>query len=143
MGFSFLGDVANIALGSVASIVPGTTISSATTTDGSAVDCEDSDGHITGCFLTGDAGDGSTTITMSLIECATSGGSYTAISGATLTLAGSATANDNLVKFISTAFRSLRYVKCRIVTAGGTPSVPCAAFVLARKKISGGNSYLT
>lgn len=138
MSYSHFGDVDSVALSDVDSIVPGTTISSDTTTDGNAVDCLNADDHITGVFLTGNAGDASTVITLSLVESDTSGGSYTAISGASLALTASASANDNQVKFISTRLRSKRWVKCRVVTSGGgTPSVPCAAFVLARKKISG------
>jgi len=120
------------------SIVPGTTISSATTTDGTAVDCQTFEGPIHGFFLTGNAGDASTVITFSLVECATSGGSYSAIAdGALDALAASATANDNLVMVVSAKKRTMRYVKARVVTAGGTPSVPASAFILGRKKISG------
>lgn len=144
MPFTTPGDLANVVVTDCDSIVPGTTISTDTTTDGNAVDCDGADDHITGVFLTGNAGDASTVITLRLVECATSGGSYTAISGAEIVLTASATANDNLVKFISTRNRSLRYVKCRVVTSGGgTPSVPVAACVIARKKISGGNDYVT
>jgi len=145
MSSTFLVDVANVSMVG-ASVVPGTTINSDTTTDGSAVDCLDVDGPITGVFLTGNAGDASTTITFSLVESDTSGGTYTAMTdGALATLAGSATANDNLVKVVTSAKRTKRYVKCRVVTAGGgTPSVPCAAFVLGRKKIVGtGTGYST
>lgn len=145
MSFSFPGDLANVALADVDSIVPGTTITTDTTTDGNAVDCNDSDDHITGVFLTGNAGDASTVITLRLVESDTSGGSYTAIAGAEIVLAASATANDNLVKFISTRLRAKRWVKCRVVTSGGgTPSVPVAAFVVTRKRITGtGTGYVS
>ena len=125
------------------SIAPGTTISSETTTDGTAIDMQLSDGPIHGFFHIGNAGDASTVITMSLVECATSGGSYTAISDGALTaLTASASANDNTVHCVSAAKRTMRYVKCRVVTLGGTPSVPISAFVLGRKKISGsGTGY--
>lgn len=138
MSSSFITDLANVS--SVgASIVPGTTITTDTTTDGSAVDCLDMDGSVTGVFLTGNAGDASTTLTFSLVESDTSGGTYTAMTDGNLsTLSGSATANDNVVRLVTSAKRTKRYVKCRVVTAGGgTPSVPCAAFVLGRKKIAG------
>jgi hypothetical protein len=128
------------------SIVPGTTISSDTTTSGNAVDCLGMEGPVHGVFLTGNAGDASTTIQFKLQECATSGGSYTDIAdGVNDALAGSATANDNLVTIISATKRTMRYVKCVVVTAGGgTPSVPVAAFVLGRKKISGtGTGYVS
>lgn len=120
------------------SIVPGTTISSDTTTDGNAVDCLAYDGPIHGIFMTGNAGDGSTVIQFKLIECATSGGTYTVIDDGTATaLTASATANDNLVNIITAHKRTQRYVKCRVVTSGGgTPSVPIAAGVLGHKKIA-------
>jgi hypothetical protein len=145
MSATFFTDVKNTGLLG-ASIVPGTTISTNTTTDGTAVDCQLTEGPITGFFLTGDAGDASTTLTFSLVECDTSGGTYTAIAdGALATRAGSATANDNLAVCVTATKRTKRYVKCRVVTAGGgTPSVPVAAFVLGRKKIvgTGDGSYV-
>lgn len=97
-------------------------------------------------FLTGNAGDGSTLIQFKLQESDTSGGSYTDIAdGVNTALAASATANDNLVVVISAAKRSKRYVKAVVVTSGGgTPSVPVAAFVMGRKKITGsGQGYVS
>ena len=145
MSFSFGGDLKNVLLSDVDSIVPGTTIASDTTTDGNAVDAVDSDDHITAVFLIGNSGDGSTTVSLRIVESDTSGGSYTLISGAQKDLGASATANDNTVHFISTRLRSKRWLKARVVTAGGgTPSVPVAAAFLLRKKITGtGTGYVT
>lgn len=92
----------------------------------------------------GNSGDASTTITMSLVECATSGGTYTAITGASKALSASATANDNTTHWVFVPNWNQRYVKTRVVTAGGgTPSVPISIGVLARKKIGGGSGTLT
>ncbi len=145
MSATFLTDVEGVALLGY-SIVPGTTISSDTTTDGTAVDCLTADGPVTVFFCTGNAGDADTTIQFKVIECDTSSGSYSVVSdGSNDALAASATANDNLVVAITAAKRSKRYVKARVVTAGGgTPSVPVTAFVMSRKKISGsGTGTLT
>jgi len=145
MSATFLVDLAtNTKLGY--SIVPGTTISTDTTTSGTAVDCQLTDGPIHGFFCTGNAGDATTTVQFKLTESATSGGSYSDIAdGVKTALAGSTTLNDNLVTVVSAAKRKMRYVKCVVVTAGGgTPNVPVAAFVMGRLKISGtGTGYVT
>lgn len=142
---NYFSDVASTAYATY-SIVPGTTISTDTTTSGTAIDMQTTEGPVTGVFLTGNAGDASTTITFKLMECDTSGGVYTNIAdGVGSTLAASASANDNLVTLITATKRTKRYVKCVVVTAGGgTPSVPVAAFAFARKKISGtGTGYVS
>lgn len=113
------------------------TILSATTTDSAAVDCLLSDGYVFGQVQLGDAGDGSTTIVMSLVESDTSGGALTAIPDSSVPLAASATANDTTYHILNGHLRTKRYVKVRIVTAGGTPSVPVATSVVFRKKIAG------
>src|SRR5574338_19026 len=109
MSATFLIDIANAGITGY-SIVPGTTISSDTTTSGTAVDCLLMEGPIHGFFCTGNAGDGSTTIQFKLQECDTSGGSYTDISDG---------------------------VNSAVTAGGGSPSVPVTAFVLGRRKISG------
>ncbi len=128
------------------SIAPGTTISTDTTTDGTAIDMQLSDGPITGFFHLGAAGDGTSVIQFKLIECDTSGGSYTVIADGTATaLTASATANDNTVTALTATKRSMRYVKARVVTTGGgTPSFAVSSFVLGRKKITGsGTGYVS
>lgn len=141
MSATFLVDLEHAVL-TGPSILPGVTISTDTTTSGSAVDCLTAEGPVSGVFCTGNAGDASTTLVFKLTECDTSGGSYTDIAdGTASTLAASASANDNLVSIITATKRTKRYVKCAVVTAGGgTPSVPVTAFVMARKKIAGSNT---
>ncbi len=128
------------------SLIQGThsTISSATDTDSSAIDLQDYDGPVHVLYSIGDSGDATTTIVVKLVQCATSGGTYAAITGATTgTIAGSATANDNTTGVFRVDNYSLRYVKTRVTTAVGTPSVPIAVLVLARKKIGGSSGVLT
>lgn len=129
------------------SLLAGThaTISTDTTTDSPAIDLQDYDGPVTLMASIGDSGDASTTITISLVECATSGGTYTAITGATTgTIAASATANDHTRYMVTVPNWNKRFVKTRVVTAGGgTPSVPISTSVLARKKIGGTSGVLT
>jgi len=142
MSYSFAGDLQHTGFFG-ASVLPQT-IASNTTVNGSAVDCQTADDHISAVYTTGDCGDATTTITIFLTECDTSGGSYTAISGATLTLTGSATANDSLAGAISTRLRSKRYVKANVTTASGSSiSVPISVLVEGRKKITGGAGYVT
>lgn len=114
------------------------TITSDTTTNGSAVDCALSDGVIHLVGIVGNYGDASTQAVVKLQESDTSGGTYTDISGATTTLAASATANDNSVFAVQAIYRSKQYVRGVVVTSGGgTPSVPIALAVVGRKKITG------
>ena len=142
MSFSFTGDLKNTAfLG--ASVLPQT-IASNTTVNGVAVDCQTSDDILSALYITGDSGDASTTITVFLTESDTSTGSYTAISGATVTLTGSATANDNLCAAVSTRLRSKRWVKANVTTASGSSiSVPIAVALVGRKKITGSGAGYT
>lgn len=121
------------------------TISTDTSTVGTAVDCLLSDGPIHAIISTGNCGDASTSFYVKLTECATSGGSYTDISGALSATYTGATLGDNLALAVSTPYRSLRYVKAVVVTSGGgTPSVPIAVTILGRKKISGtGTGYVS
>lgn len=143
MSATFLTDLKNVSKIGY-SIVPGTTISTDTTTGGTAVDMQDTEGPIHGIFLTGNAGDASTTIQFKLQESTTGSGDWTDVAdGVNDALAASASANDNLAVIISAAKRTKRYVRAAVVTAGGgTPSVPVAATVLGRKKIVGsGTGY--
>lgn len=120
-----------------------TTITSDTTTDGTAVDVQDYEGQVHLVITVADAGDASTAFVVSLIECATSGGTYTAVTGATRSFTASATANDNVGYFISAKNVQQKFVKARVVTSGGgTPSVPIHVSVLGRKKIAGSSGVL-
>jgi hypothetical protein len=119
------------------------TISSNTDTDSSAIDLQSYDGPVHLIFSVGDYGDASTVAVVKLVECATSGGSYTAITGSSTTLSASATANDNATHVVRVENWQKRYVKVRVTTSGGTASVPIAAMVLARKRIGGGSGVKT
>ncbi len=118
------------------------TISTETDTDGVAIDTQLYEGPLHLFAIIGNSGDGSTVITVKLVECATSGGSYTAIDGSSEVLTASATANDSSTVMVK-GENQLRYVKSRVVTLGGTPSVPIALALFARKKIGGGSGVLT
>ncbi len=77
---------------------------------------------------------------------ALTGFSYYLISGQTgVTLAASATVNDSTVFSFKADKRSKRWVRVEVVTNNaGTPSVPLAVALFARKKISGtGAGYFT
>jgi hypothetical protein len=110
------------------------TIATDTTTNGTAVDMGDSDGPVYGIVSIGNSGDASTTIQVKLQESDASGGTYTDVSGATVSLAASATANDNTVDILK-GLRTKQYVRAVVVTAGGgTPSVPIAVQVWSQRK---------
>lgn len=120
------------------------TISSDTDTDSSAIDLQDYDGPVHVFASIGNSGDASTTIAIKLVEATTSGGTYTAITGASKSLSASASANDNTTHMIKVDNWQKRYVKTRVTTAGGgTASVPIAVMVLARKKRGGGSGIKT
>lgn len=137
MSATFLVDLANTYL-SGPSIVPGTTITSATTTTGSAVDLLGAEGPVHLLLMTGATGDATLTLDAKLIESDTSTGTYTDVTGSSMTQITGSTAGDNQVIFVSTGKRTKRYVKAAVVTAGsGTLSVALAATVISRKKITG------
>lgn len=120
------------------------TISSDTDTDGTAIDAQTYEGPVHLVALVGNSGDAQTVVAIKLIECATSGGSYTAVTGASKTLSASATANDNSAHFVRADNYQQRYLKSRVTTSGGgTPSVPIHIGLLAKKKIGGGSGVLT
>lgn len=120
------------------------TITSNTTTNGTGVDCLNVDGPVYGVVITGDCGDATTTITVNLTE-SSDNTTFTAITGASVARAASATANDNVAFFVKEdGNRSKRYVRAEIVTASGSSiSVPIAVAILGRKKVSGsgGGTY--
>lgn len=129
------------------SIVPQT-IASATTTNGTAVDCSLSEGLVSAVFCTGNITGSDTTVTAALTECDTSGGSYTAVKDqtgtavATATYTG-ATAGDNLILPLK-GVRTKKYVRLEVTTTGASVSVPCCGLIEARKKISGsGTGYVS
>ncbi len=139
MSATFLPDLANAGL--IGYSVAPQTISSATTVNGTGVDCLNGDGPVYGIFTTGNCGDGSTVITCFLEESVDNSNAWTAITGASSVLAASATANDNLAFVVaSSGNRSKRYVRANVTTLGGTPSVIISGCILTRKHISGSSN---
>jgi hypothetical protein len=89
-------------------------------------------GEILAIFLTGDMA--SETIDFKLMECATSGGTYTDITGKAITQrAAHASNNDNLQFIVNLKAEELgagkRYVKARAITGGATGG-PASVVVL-------------
>ena len=111
--------------------VDGVTVSSATTTDSSAIDTAGfTEAELILSFgtTTGTSG----TATVSLVECDTSGGTYAAISGATTT-ALTTDSGAQTDKYVSIALSLLgreRYLKVRVVTAGTVNTGAMDGFVL-------------
>lgn len=112
-------------------VVKATTVSSATTTDSSAVDTLGfAQGHAVLSFgtTTGTSG----TATVSLIASDASGGTYAAISGATTT-ALTTDSGGQTNKTVSIPFRVIgknRWIKVRIVTAGTINTGAMNAFII-------------
>jgi hypothetical protein len=155
---NFFSDLANTGIGG-ASIVPQT-IASATTTNGTAFDFQNSDDAVDAVVLTGNCGDSTLTLDVKLQEAIedtaslgnplssdwsdVAGQLYTWSAGtATATVAkisqlAGATAADNKFLIVSTRRRTKRFLRAVVTTAGGgTLSVPIAVAVLGRKRISG------
>jgi hypothetical protein len=119
------------------------TISSDTTTNGTGVDCQIYEGPVHAFVVIGNYGDASTTLTIKLQE-STDNSSFTDITGATTSYSASASANDNSAAMIRADNWQKRYVRAALVTAGGgTPSVPVAVAIFAKKKIGGGSGVKT
>lgn len=146
MASVFLIDPTN-ALQTSLSLAPQT-ISSATTTKGTGVDCLATEGPVHLHYTTGATGDTTLTLTVKLQESTEDvDGSYGDLSPSiTTTLAaGSATAADNLAGWLTSHARTKRWVRAVAVTSGGgTLSVLIAASIVATKKVIGtGNGSLT
>lgn len=107
----------------------------AATVDGTAVDCLTTDGPIHGLFNVGATTGSPTsfTVTPSLVECETSGGTYTAMAVQSSLAAIAAAGGVGLIRGV----RTMRYVKTRAVIAfvGGTsPTVNVCSEVMGQKK---------
>ena len=128
-----INDLVNNAGGGVSILAGSSALSGTTAVSGSAVDCKDLDNTIHGEFILGAAtgSPDSFTVTCQLTECATSGGTYTAIpTQSTLVLSSGSTRG-----FIR-AQRTMRYVKCKVTpafTGGTSPTVPSCATVIGQK----------
>lgn len=118
-----------------ASILAGSSALSGTTpSTGSAVDCANISGPVHGFFQVGTATGtpDSFTVTCTLTECDTSGGSYTAIATQS-TLVLSASGGCGFVRGI----RTKRYVKCVMTPAfvgGSGPTIPPCASIVGQKQ---------
>lgn len=143
MSATFLVDLEQKASGGV-SVVPQT-IASATTTNGTHVDCRDLDGTVTMHVVTGNCEGATLVLNAKLqeaIEDPAVPGSPLAsdwsdvFAGAMPQLSG-ATAADNKQVFTTSQYRTKRFVRGVVITAGTTPSVPIAVSVIGQKKISG------
>lgn len=119
---------------------PAAAVTADVTTGATAVDCQLMEGTLTAIVAAGATDFASTdeVYAFALYESAASGGTYTAISGAT----GSITA-ANTVLVIRTDKRSMRYVKLYLDVSGTTPSIIYSGTVMGRRKIvgSGDGSY--
>jgi len=137
MAQGFLDDLKNTALQNGASIAPQT-LTAVATTNGTAVDCDLTDGAITMQVVTGETGDATLVLNAKLQESDTSGGTYTdVVEGAIAPITG-ATAGDNRVVMVSTRKRTKRFCRAVVTLAGaGTLSVAIAAFITGRLRITG------
>jgi len=126
MPFNAFDDVQNAFVNKV-SIVPQ--VATATVT-GTAVDVGAGDNPITLVFSVGAIND-ATTIAVTVTESATSGGTFTAISGATASIAGT---DDSTVQVV-TFRRTQPYLKAVATLAGATQSAAIAATFHSFKKV--------
>lgn len=127
-------DLVNNLSGGASILAGGTNLTGTTASTGSAVDCNDLSGPIHGMFTIGAAVNtpDSFTITCTLTECDTSGGSYTAIANQTA-LVLTAGSEFGFVR----ALRTKRYVKCVATPAfvgGSSPEMPVTANVVGQKQ---------
>lgn len=138
MPATFLVDLKNAAVGD-ASIRPQAALTASA--NGGGVDFLNADGPVTLIATAGATDFASTdeTYVLKLQESDTSGGTYTDISGATVSITAA-----NTTKYVATQLRTKRWVRAVVTIGGTTPSILLTALVLARKKISGtGNGAQT
>lgn len=125
---TFLNDIKNSCVGGMSL---HRILSSATTTDGVAVDMINGDGVHQVIASIGEAVTGAASVTFSVVECDTVGGSYTAVP-VTYDAPAAADAASEQVRF--SFLRSKRFVKVRAVSAGTVTSWPVFACILANAK---------
>lgn len=136
-----IDDLKNVSLLGV-SIVPQT-IATATTTEGTAVDCQLTDGAVHMVVATGDNGDSTLVLNAKLQESADGSTSWTDVTGGAMAQVSGTSGADNLAVMVSTRYRTKRYVRVAVITAGaGTLSCKISAVIMGRKKITGsGTGY--
>lgn len=121
----------------IANALSGATIATNTTTDGAAVDCQGFDAAeiiVRSSAWTDGA------YAVSLVECDTSGGAYTAVAAAQVLGAGQSIGAANTVKKIG-YLGSKRFIKVRITSTGTTSGSHLSAVaVTSRERHTGGKA---
>jgi hypothetical protein len=115
----------------VLSLLPNDVVTATGT--GSAVDLQGYEGDIA-VVLDAEAGGASITYAVKLTESATSGGSYTDVSGGAFTTTAANTAS--VQKIYVNASDLKRYIKVSITVAGGTGAGAVSVVALGSKKYS-------
>lgn len=99
---------------------------------GSAIDMQNVVGPVGAVVDFGTPGAGQTSCTVQIEECATTNGTYTAISGMITTLTGTV-AKQVVLRGLGTQ----RYVRANAITvAGTTPSLPFSCDIIAQQKLA-------
>jgi hypothetical protein len=111
------------------------------TRTGGGVDLQLSDGPVHAVCAVGatDFASGDETYVFKLQESDTSGGTYSDISGATVSWTAVASDVQNTVKLITTKLRAKRWVRAVVTIGGTTPSAFTSAYVFGQKKVLGGS----
>jgi hypothetical protein len=131
MSATFLVDLEAALVGD-ASIRPTAALTA--DTNGTGIDLSLTDGPVHAIVIAGvtDFASLDEVYAIRLEESDTSGGTYTAISGATAAITATATC-----ALISTGFRSKRWVRAVLDVSGTTPSIFLTVYVCGRRKIAG------
>jgi len=103
---------------------------------GAAIDMHNVVGPVGAHVNFGTPGAGQTSCTVQIEECATTNGTYTAISGMITTLTGT---QSSLVTL--RGLGTQRYVRANAITVTGTtPSLPCAVNIIAQQQMAPASS---
>jgi len=126
-------DLKNTTVAGVTNI-PAAAVTGSVTTGATAVDLLTAEGPIHAVVSNGatDFAGLDETYTFAVYESDSSGGAYTAITGATGTVTAA-----NQVLIISTGQRTKRYVKLYMTAVGASTSIVYSGIFLAKKKITG------
>lgn len=133
---AFLVDFKNVALYDV-STRPGAAVTASA--NGTAIDFQLTDGPVTLMVAAGtiDTASGDETYAYKIQESDTSSGTFTDISGASV----SVTASNTCVA-VTTVLRSKRWLRVASTLAGTTPSIIASAVLFARRKqVGSGTGY--
>lgn len=119
----------------IANALNGATIATNTTTDGAAVDTQ---GFGAAEIIARSSAWTDGAYALSLVECDTSGGAYTAVAAAQVLGAGPSIGAANTLKKIG-YLGSKRFIKLRVTSTGTTSGAHLSAVaVLARERHTGG-----